>query len=109
MIERLIATDMMRSIAWSGSSSSTDPPQTDKEICIREVVNQAHRSRESPGIDIKVGKLAKKFYLADHPEYVFPKKSIYANGQLISGVNMRTESQKSYIERALATINGTAS
>ena len=92
---------MVRTVAF-GAGASTDQPQ-DKEICIRELVNAAGRARESPGIDQKVGKLAKKMYLAEHPEYVFPKKNIYCQGQLISA-NMWLASQKAYIERALASL-----
>ena len=94
---------MVRTVAFGSSSSSTGPP-VDKEICIREVINAAGRARES-GLDCKVGKLAKKLYLAEHPDFVFPKKSIYANGQLLNNVNMWTYSQKSYIERALASMH----
>ena len=72
---------MIRSVGF-GSTSSTDLPPVDKEICIREVINAAGRAREA-GLDCKVGKLAKKLYLAEHPGFVFPKNSIYANGQLI--------------------------
>ena len=40
--DRLRATDMVRSIAWSsGSSSSNDPAPADKEICVRELINAA--------------------------------------------------------------------
>ena len=94
---------MIRTVAFGGSSSSTDHPEEDKEICIRQIVNEAGRAKESPGLDCKVGKLAKRLYLADHPEYVFPKKNIYCQGQLISA-NMWTESQKSFIEKALASL-----
>ena len=42
-------------------------------------------------------------YMTDHPGFVFPKKQIYANGQLIEA-NMWLSSQRSYIERALASL-----
>ena len=93
------ATDMVRTVAF-GSESSTDP--VDKEVCVREVINEAGRAREV-GLDCKVGKLAKKLYLAEHPGYTFPRKSIYANGQLIEA-NMWLPSQRGYIERALASV-----
>ena len=97
--DRLRATDMVRTVAFG--SSSIDPP-TDKEVCVREVINDAGRAREA-GLDCKVGKLAKKLYMADNPEYTFPKKSIYANGQLIEA-NMWLQSQRPYIERALTAL-----
>ena len=97
--DKVRCTDMIREIAFGGSASSA--PE-DREICLREVINAAGRAREN-GLDCKVGKLAKKLYTVDHPGYVFPKKSIYANGQLIEA-NMWLDSQRSYIERALASI-----
>ena len=100
--DKLRTTDMIRTVAFGATGASTDQPQ-DKEICIREIINAAGRARESPGIDQKVGKLAKKMYLAEHPEYVFPKKNIYCQGQLISA-NMWLDSQRVYIERALASL-----
>ena len=94
---RVRSADMVRTVAFG----STADPQSDKEICIREVINAAGRSKE--GLDCKVGKLAKKLLLVDHPTFVFPKKQIYANGQLIEA-NMWLASQKAYIERALASL-----
>ena len=66
------------------------------------MINAAGRAREA-GLDCKVGKVAKKLLLAEQPGHVFPKKSIYCNGQQIEA-NMWLESQRSYIERALASI-----
>ena len=98
--DRLRLTDMVRSVAF-GSASSTDHP-ADKEVCVREVILEAGRTREV-GLDCKVGKLAKKLYLAEHPGFTFPKKNIYANGQLIEA-NMWLASQRPYIDRALASL-----
>ena len=89
---------MVRTVAFGSTSTDT---QRDKEICIREVINAAGRSKE--GLDCRIGKLAKKLLLVDHPTFVFPKKQIYANGQLIDA-NMWRESQRAYIERALASL-----
>ena len=75
------------------AASSADP--VDKEVCVREVINEAGRARET-GLDCTVGKLANKLYTADHPGFVFPKKSVYANGQVIETGR--------YIERALASL-----
>ena len=98
--DRIRATDMIRTVAFGSSSASADP--INKEICIREVINAAGRAREA-GLDCKVGKVAKKLLLAEQPGHVFPKKSIYCNGQQIEA-NMWLESQRSYIERALASL-----
>ena len=93
--DRCRSADMVRSVAFGSA-------ETDKEVCVRAVINAAGRAREV-GLDCKVGKLAKKLYLVDHPGFAFPKKSIYANGQLIEA-NMWRESQRGYIERALASL-----
>ena len=99
--DRIRATDMIREVAFC--SSSTDSQPADNEICIREVVNAAGRARESPGIDMKIGKMAKKLLLLDDPSYVFPKKRIFAGGQAIDA-NVWKQSQRGYIERALASL-----
>ena len=95
--DRCRSADMVRSIAF-GSAAQSD----DREICIREVVLASGRTKEV-GLDCKVGKLAKKLLLVDQPDFVFPKKQIYANGQLIEA-NMWKESQRRYVEIALASI-----
>ena len=94
---KLRCTDMIRTVAFGSSIS-----EPDKEICIREVINAAGRTNEL-GLDQRVRKLAKKLYVQDNPNFEFPKKQIYANGQQISA-NMWTQSQRSYIERSLAAI-----
>jgi hypothetical protein len=94
-------TDMIREIAFGAAASSTDQPQ-DKEICIREIINAAGRGREV-GLDCKLGKAAKKLLLSDKPQYVFPRKNIFCNGQSME-CNMWLASQRSYIERALAAM-----
>ena len=77
--DKMRATDMVRTVAFGTSSSSTTPEiPEDKEICIREVVNAAGRAKEV-GLDCKVGKLAKKLLLTDQPEFVFNRKNIYCN------------------------------
>ena len=99
--DRCRSADLVRTVAF-GSSSTDLPVDRDKEVCVREVILAAGRAREA-GLDCKVGKLAKKLYLVDHPTFKFPKKSIYANGQLIEA-NMWLQSQRGYIERALASL-----
>ena len=97
---KLRAPDMVRTITF-GTFSSTYAPS--KKICIREVVNADGTAKDSPGIDIKVGELAKQLFMAAHPACVFPKKQIYCNGQPIHA-NMWLENQRVYIERALAAL-----
>ena len=95
--DRCRSVDMVRSVAFGFAAQSDD-----NEICIREVVLAAGRTKED-GLDCKVGKLAKELLLADQPNFVFPKKQIYANGQLIEA-NMWKESQRRYVEIALASL-----
>ena len=95
--DRIRASDMIRTVAFGAPSSPVE-----KEVCIREVIASAGRTREV-GLDCRVGKVAKKLLLAEHPGHVFPKKSIYCNGQQIEA-NMWLESQRSYIQRALASL-----
>ena len=99
--DRMRCTDMIRTVAFGASAPAAEPAE--KEVCIRTVANAAGRARESPQIDIKLGKLAKKLYLADHPAYTFPKQIIWACGQQLEA-NCWLESQRGYIERALAAL-----
>ena len=99
--DKLRTTDMIRTASFGAAASSTDQPQ-DKEICIREIINAAGRGREV-GLDCKLGKAAKKLLLSDKPQYVFPRKNMFCNGQSMEG-NMWLASQKVYIERALAAM-----
>jgi len=92
------AADMIRTVAFG--AGAIEPVA--KERYIREKINAAGRAREV-GLDCKVGTAAKKLLLADKPQYVFPKKSVYCNGQAMEA-NRWLESQKVYIERALATM-----
>ena len=101
--DRIRSTDMIREVAYGSSSASTESQSADREICIREVVNAAGRARESPGIDMKVGKLAKKLLLLDDPSYVFPRKRIFAGGQAVDA-NVWRQSQCRYIDAALAQL-----
>ena len=49
---------------------------------------------------ISLGNKAKKLYLDDHPGYTFPKKDVFANGQIIQA-NRWVASMMPYLERAL--------
>ena len=50
-----------------------------------------------------LGKRAKKRYLEDHPGYTVPKKTIFAQGQMVEA-NRWTASMASYLERALEAL-----
>eukprot|EP00969_Alexandrium_andersonii_P312416 13803374-Alexandrium_andersonii.AAC.1 len=75
-----------------------------KEICVRQFLQG--RGIRDTSMDSKLGKTAKHLFLAEHPDYVFPKKEIYANGQMVSA-NIWYEPQRPYLERALESVRGT--
>ena len=95
--DRMRAKDMINQITFEQPHAANG----DNEICIRQFLQG--RGVRSAGIDSKLGAAAKKLYLADHPDYVFPKKEIYANGQMVSA-NIWYEPQRPYLESALASI-----
>ena len=94
---------MIREVAFGSSSASADSQPVDAEISIREVVNNSGRGRESPALDMKLVKAAKRLYMLDHPDYSFPRKTIWCNGQTVVA-NRWLESQRGYIEQALASL-----
>ena len=72
---------------------------TDKDICLQQFCMERGRA----GMHGQLGKKAKALYLADNPGYTFPKKDVYANGQIVQA-NRWTESMRDYLERALGTL-----
>ena len=73
----------------------------DPEICVCQVLTE--RGIRDPTMNSRVGKVAKQLYLQYHPRYVFPKKTIQVNGQMLSA-NVWYTPQQSYVERALETL-----
>ena len=102
--DRMLAKDMITTAAFTGNHQFTGEGhrlgdaewQQDRDICLLQFCAERGRA----GQHITLGKKAKKLYLDDHPGFQFPKKDIYANGQLIQA-NRWTESMKSYLEDAL--------
>ena len=90
--DKMLAKDMITTAAFTGQGQLTD----DKDVCLQQFC--AERGR--PGGHISLGKKAKKLYLDDYPGYVFMKKDVYANGQIIQA-NRWVESMLPYLERAL--------
>ena len=90
--DKMLAKDMITTAAFTGQGQLTD----DKDVCLQQFC--AERGR--PGGHISLGKKAKKLYLEDYPGYVFMKKDVYANGQIIQA-NRWVESMLPYLERAL--------
>jgi hypothetical protein len=93
----MLAKDMITTAAFTKQREGHEEDnQQERDICLQQFC--AERGR--PGQHISLGKRAKKLYLADHPDYRFPKKTVFANGQLIEA-NRWTESMQSYLERAI--------
>ena len=71
----------------------------DKDICLQQFC----ASRGKRGQEAALGKRAKKLYLEDHPGFQFPKKTIFAQGQMVEA-NRWTGSTMAYLERALEAL-----
>ena len=99
--DRMRAKDLINQATFEAPK---DTPQ-DKEICIREFLQRSgHRDAS---VDSRLGKTAKALLLKDNPAYVFPKKEIYANGQMLQA-NVWYEYQSKYLEQALALLTQAA-
>ena len=94
--DKMLAKDIITTAAFTSNPSEGNAEEQDRDICLQQFC--AERGR--PGQHITLGKKAKKLYLSDHPDFNFPKKDIYANGQLIQA-NRWTDSMRSYLEKAL--------
>ena len=96
--DKMLAKDIITTAAFieegNGSILSSD-----RDICLQQFCVQHGK----PNQHIKLGQRAKKLYLNDHPDYVFSKKDIFTQGQIVKA-NRWTESQRSYLERAIADI-----
>ena len=73
----------------------------DDEINIRTVLTK-HGIRD-PSMDCKLGKVGKRLYLDDHPDYEFQQKQILVGGQVVLA-NIWKKSMETYLERALKEI-----
>ena len=96
--DRLMARDVLSTAMFCASDS---PPPSDREICIKQVLLE--KGLRQPGLDARVGKVAKKLLLDDQPDYEFVKKDIVCNGQVLQA-NVWKESQRGYVDRALAQL-----
>ena len=90
--DKMLAKDMITTAAFVNGQLAVE----DKDVCLQQFC--AERGR--PGRHISLGTKAKRLYLDEHPGYVFQKKDIYANGQLIQA-NRWVASMLPYLERAL--------
>jgi len=92
--DKMLAKDMITTAAFTqGQLTDTDQ---EADICLQQFC----ASRGKKGLEAVLGKRAKKLYLEDHPGFTFPKKTIFAQGQMVEA-NRWTASMASYLERAL--------
>ena len=96
--DRMLAKDIITNAGFAGQAALQDRTD-DKDICLQKFCAE----RGKAGQHISLGSKAKKLYLADHPDFTFPKKDVYANGQIIQA-NRWTEGMRGYLERALASM-----
>ena len=93
----MLAKDMITSAAFTQAGQLEGEGEAD--ICLQQFC----ASRGKRGQEAALGKKAKKLYLEDHPGYQFPKKTIFAQGQMVEA-NRWTASMASYLERALQAL-----
>ena len=96
--DKMLAKDMITMAAFTPGQGQLGTKE-DKDICLQQFCAE----RGKPGGHVSLGKKAKKLYLDDHPGYTFPKKDVYANGQLVQA-NRWLESMRPYLERALEAL-----
>ena len=77
--DRMRAKDCLNCITFGTLALENAKP--DKEICIRGCLSE--RGIRNTVMDSKIGREAKRLYVLDNPGFVFPKKDIYANGQIV--------------------------
>ena len=91
--DSMLAKDMITTAAFTQGQLMAED---DRDICLQQFCAE----RGKAGGHISLGKKSKKLYLDDHPGYTFPKKDVYANGQIIQA-NRWVASMMPYLERAL--------
>ena len=95
--DRMLCKDMITTAAFT--QGQLEDRGEDADICLQQFC----ASRGKKGLEAVLGKRAKKMYLEDHPGYQFPKKTIFAQGQMVEA-NRWTASMASYLERALEAL-----
>ena len=95
--DRMLCKDMITTAAFT--QGQLEDRGQDADICLQQFC----ASRGKKGLEAALGRRAKKMYLEDHPGYQFPKKTIFAQGQMVEA-NRWTASMASYLERALEAL-----
>ena len=92
--DKMLAKDIITNAAFVAGTD--DREKEDSDICLQQFCAQNGKV----GKHVMFGRRAKQLYLSDYPEFIFPKKTVFANGQMIEA-NRWTESMKKYLEEAL--------
>lgn len=95
--DKMLAKDIITTAAFTTEGGGVT--SSDRDVCLMQFCAQNGKA----GKHISLGHRAKKLYLADHPDYVFEKKDVFTQGQLVKA-NRWVESQRPYLERAIADI-----
>ena len=93
--DKMLAKDIITNAAFTPDAADRQNRE-DNDICLQQFCAQNGKA----GKHVMLGKKAKQLYLSDNSEFIFPKKTVFANGQMIEA-NRWTESMKTYLEEAL--------
>ena len=98
--DRMLAKDMINTAAFTQpGQGQLGGAEEDKDSCLQQFC----AARGKKGCEAALGKKAKRLYLEDHPGFTFPKKTIFAQGQMVEA-NRWTASMVAYLERALQAL-----
>lgn len=93
--DRMLAKDIITNAAFTPDAGEREENR-DTDICLQQFCAQNGKA----GKHVTLGKKAKQLYLSYNPEFIFPKKTVFANGQMVEA-NRWTQSMKKYLEEAL--------
>ena len=93
--DRMLAKDIITNAAFTPDAVDREN-RDDNDICLQQFCAQNGKA----GKHVTFGKKAKQLYLSYNPEFIFPKKTVFANGQMVEA-NRWTQSMKKYLEEAL--------
>ena len=96
--DKMLAKDIITTAAFIPDThmGGEREENRDTDICLQQFCAENGK----PGKHVTLGKKAKQLYLSYNPEFIFPKKTVFANGQMVEA-NRWTESMKKYLEEAL--------
>ena len=95
--DKMLCKDIITTAAFTTPSGSGDSQHPDRDICLQQFCMENGK----PGKHISLGKQAKKLFLAANPGFLFEKKDVFCNGQLIK-CNRWQEKMRPYLEQAIA-------